>query len=82
MADSKSKAKDERTADEIRRDIAATRARLAAGVENLVVEDSEIDGLGTADIGIGWSNYTLRRVEIRGTCDGARTAARPAPRCS
>ena len=36
MADSKSKAKDERTADEIRRDIAATRARLAAGVENLV----------------------------------------------
>ncbi|GAE70649.1 hypothetical protein JCM18909_4017 [Cutibacterium acnes JCM 18909] len=38
MADSKSKAKDERTADEIRRDIAATRARLAAGVENLVEE--------------------------------------------
>jgi hypothetical protein len=49
---------------------------VAPGVENLVVEDSEIDGLGTADIGIGWSNYTLRRVEIRGTCDGARTAAR------
>ena len=38
MADSKSKAKDERTADEIRRDIAAIRARLAAGVENLVEE--------------------------------------------
>ena len=38
MADSKSKAKDERTADEIRRDIAATRACLAAGVENLVEE--------------------------------------------
>ncbi|MDO4413368.1 DUF3618 domain-containing protein [Cutibacterium sp.] len=36
MADSKSNAKDERSADEIRRDIAATRARLAAGVENLV----------------------------------------------
>ena len=38
MADSKSKAKDERSADEIRRDIAATRARLAAGVESLVEE--------------------------------------------
>ncbi|BDY02836.1 MAG: DUF3618 domain-containing protein [Cutibacterium avidum] len=38
MADSKSKAKDERSADEIRRDIAATRARLAAGVEGLVEE--------------------------------------------
>ena len=42
------------------------------GKKNLVVEDVELDGLGTADVGIGWGNYTLRRVEIRGTCDGAR----------
>jgi hypothetical protein len=42
------------------------------GKKNLVVEDVEIDGLGTADVGIGWGNYTLRRVEIQGTCDGAR----------
>ncbi|KQS59737.1 hypothetical protein ASG36_01420 [Geodermatophilus sp. Leaf369] len=42
---------------------------------NLVVEDSELDGLGIVDIGIGWQNYTLRRVEIRGTNDGARVGS-------
>jgi hypothetical protein len=42
---------------------------------NLVVEDSELDGLGTVDIGIGWQNYTLRRVEVRGTNDGARAGS-------
>lgn len=39
---------------------------------NLVVEDSELDGSGVVDIGIGWQNYTVRRTEIRGTNDGAR----------
>jgi hypothetical protein len=42
---------------------------------NLVVEDSELDGLGIVDIGIGWQNYTLRRVEVRGTNDGARAGS-------
>lgn len=38
MADSKAKVQDERSADQIRRDISATRSRLAAGVESLVEE--------------------------------------------
>ncbi|CCH85906.1 Carbohydrate-binding CenC domain protein [Modestobacter italicus] len=42
---------------------------------NLVVEDSELDGAGIVDIGIGWQNYTLRRVEVRGTNDGARAGS-------
>ena len=38
-----------------------------------VMEDSEIDGAnGTAEVAIGWSGYTLRRVEVRGTQDGPR----------
>ncbi|MCZ2817365.1 hypothetical protein [Modestobacter sp. VKM Ac-2984] len=47
---------------------------VAKGKKGLVVEDVEIDGLGQADIGIGWGNYTLRRVDIHGTCDGARVS--------
>lgn len=42
---------------------------------NLVVQDSELDGTGTVDIGIGWQNYSLSRVEIRGTNDGARAGS-------
>ena len=42
---------------------------------NLLVEDSEIDGLDGADIGIGWNNYTLRRVEIRNVADGAKAGS-------
>lgn len=42
---------------------------------NLVVEDSELDGQGIVDIGIGWQNYTVRRTEIRGTNDGARVGS-------
>lgn len=39
----------------------------------LVVEDTEIDGLGVATTqGIGWGDYTARRVNIHSTGDGAR----------
>lgn len=38
----------------------------------IVVEDSEIDGGGKTDIAIGWSGYTLRRVNVHGTHDGPR----------
>ncbi|PRY12959.1 right-handed parallel beta-helix repeat-containing protein [Kineococcus rhizosphaerae] len=41
------------------------------GVTGFVVEDSEIDATGT-DVGIGWGNYTLRRVNVHGSADGAR----------
>ncbi|WP_432561344.1 right-handed parallel beta-helix repeat-containing protein [Kineococcus sp. SYSU DK003] len=44
---------------------------VADGVRNFVVEDSEIDATGT-DVGIGWGNYTLRRVNLHGSADGAR----------
>ncbi len=40
--------------------------------EGLVVESSEIDGLGRAEVGVGWGSYTLRKVDIHGTADGAR----------
>jgi hypothetical protein len=50
----------------------ANVVQVGDGATGLVVEDTEIDGMGTADIGIGWSDYTLRRVEITGTNDGAR----------
>ncbi len=43
-----------------------------SGAQNLVIEDTEIDGLGTAQVGVGWSAYTLRRVNIHGVADGAR----------
>jgi hypothetical protein len=40
---------------------------------NLVVEDSEIDGLGSPDTqGIGWGGFTLRRVNVHGVGDGVR----------
>ncbi|WP_380157724.1 hypothetical protein [Kineococcus sp. R86509] len=44
---------------------------VADGAKNLVIEDSEIDATGT-DVGIGWGNYTLRRVNLHGSADGAR----------
>ncbi len=46
--------------------------RFAGGAQGLVVEDTEIDGLGTTTVGIGWGGYTLRRVNIHGVSDGAR----------
>jgi hypothetical protein len=50
----------------------ANAVQVADGATGLVIEDSEIDGLGGAQIGVGWNNYTLRRVEIHGTADGVR----------
>lgn len=46
--------------------------RVGDGARRLVVESSELDGGGKVDIGIGWGDYTLRRVEIHGVVDGAR----------
>lgn len=46
--------------------------RVADGVKGLVVEDTEIDGLGRTEIGVGWTGYTLRRVNIHHVADGAR----------
>jgi hypothetical protein len=46
--------------------------RLADGATRLTVLDSEVDGAGVVDVGIGWSDYALQRVEITGTNDGAR----------
>jgi hypothetical protein len=38
------------------------------------IEDSEVDGAGRAQIGLGYSNITARRVEVRNTVDGVRAA--------
>ena len=38
----------------------------------LVVEDSEIDGLGSTEVAVGWSGYTLRRVNAHSLLDGPR----------
>lgn len=40
--------------------------------EGLVVEDTEISGEGLVDIGVGWTRYTLRRVDVHSVGDGAR----------
>ncbi|WP_337059247.1 right-handed parallel beta-helix repeat-containing protein [Kineococcus sp. G2] len=45
--------------------------KVAEGRRNLLIEDSEIDATG-ADVGIGWGRYTLRRVNLHGSADGAR----------
>ncbi|WP_432570280.1 right-handed parallel beta-helix repeat-containing protein [Kineococcus sp. SYSU DK005] len=45
--------------------------QVADGARNLLVEDTEIDATG-ADVGVGWGNYTLRRVNVHGSADGAR----------
>lgn len=42
------------------------------GVRGLVVESSEIDGRGKMSVGVGWTRYTLRRVDLHGVVDGAR----------
>lgn len=39
---------------------------------NLLIESSEIDGRGKLEVGVGWSRYTLRRVDVHGVVDGAR----------
>jgi len=50
----------------------ANVVQVGDGVTGLLVRDTEIDGLGTADIGVGWNDYTLLRVEVHGTNDGVR----------
>jgi hypothetical protein len=56
--------------------ITRSRIRTSAswGVDNnstgLVIQDSEINGLGSNNTGIGSGNYTLRRVEITGSENG------------
>ena len=40
--------------------------------ENLVIESSEIDGRGKLQVGVGWTRYTLRKVDVHGVADGAR----------
>ena len=50
----------------------ANVVQVGDGVTGLLVQDTEIDGLGQADIGVGWNDYTLRRVEVHGTNDGVR----------
>ncbi|NAZ85238.1 right-handed parallel beta-helix repeat-containing protein [Kineococcus indalonis] len=48
------------------------RAVSLVDAPGFVMEDSEIDGRGKAEVAIGWTGYTLRRVEVRGTHDGPR----------
>jgi hypothetical protein len=50
----------------------ANAVQVGDDATGLVIEDTEIDGMGTADIGVGSNDYTLRRVQITGTNDGAR----------
>jgi hypothetical protein len=47
--------------------------RIANGARNVVLEDVEIDGLGShAAIAIGTDNYTLRRADVHSVGDGPR----------
>ncbi|WP_157519306.1 hypothetical protein [Modestobacter sp. Leaf380] len=52
--------------------VTANVVQVENGATGLVIEDTEIDGLGEADIAVGWSDYTLRRVDIHSTNDGVR----------
>jgi hypothetical protein len=65
------------------RDVRITRSKISCGspayairtmksVVNLVVEDVEINGLGTNGVTICCGNYTLRRVNMHGMTDGPR----------
>lgn len=51
---------------------ATLRAVALTDAPGFVMEDSEIVSDGSAEVAIGWSGYTLRRVEVRGTQDGPR----------
>ncbi|WP_157756922.1 hypothetical protein [Plantactinospora sp. KBS50] len=46
--------------------------RTMPGVQNLLVEDVEIDGLGTNNAAVCCAGYTLRRVDISNVIDGPR----------
>ena len=45
---------------------------VADGADGFVLERSEVDGAGVVDIGVGWSRFTLRQVDIHHVNDGAR----------
>lgn len=49
--------------------------RVMPGHRNLLVQDTEIDGLGEATMGVGYSGYHLLRVDVHGVNDGARLAS-------
>ncbi len=46
--------------------------RRATGADRLTLERVEVDGMGTAEVCVGWSDYTLRGVDLHGCADGAR----------
>lgn len=46
------------------------------GGDNLLVEDTEIDGQGRGDAAVAFSRYTLRRVHIHNIPEGPRIAGR------
>ncbi|WP_432534204.1 right-handed parallel beta-helix repeat-containing protein [Kineococcus arenarius] len=48
------------------------RAVSLVDAPGFLMEDSEIDGRGRAEVAIGWTGYTLRRVDVHGTADGPR----------
>lgn len=48
--------------------------RVADGGENLLVEDSEIDGQGKGAAAVAFSDYTLRRVHIFNVREGPRVS--------
>lgn len=48
------------------------RAVALVDAPGFVMEDSEIVSDGSAEVAIGWSGYTLRRVDVHGTQDGPR----------
>ena len=45
--------------------------RIGGDNTGLLIEDSEIDGRGELEVGVGWGHYTLRRVDIHDVVDGA-----------
>ncbi len=45
---------------------------IADSGDRLTVEDVEIDGRGSTAVCVGYSRYTLRRVNVHGCADGAR----------
>lgn len=46
--------------------------KVGGGKTGLVIENSEIDGRGKLNVGVGWGRYTLRKVEIHDVVDGAQ----------
>lgn len=46
--------------------------RRTSGTQRLTLEHVEVDGRGSAQVCVGWSDYTLRNVDLHGCADGAR----------